>query len=419
MKKQMKYLVLFSVMLLCLLAGCQSSGQQNTSDGSGPSETENSLNVIPPAGSENPPVSSAIPPETTDPTTEQTIGAEPIAVEDLLNSTDIQKIYYGPAGTLLVHTSDTLYWYDLSSGRALAQRPKDNWLAVEYYSVEDGFCAVGMFASDESTEGFSSGTATTICIFYDTTLQETGRISLNDLGDGADYIKCAAVSNDGSTIAYCTLDKLYCYDCATETVRLVLDFSRDQIEINKGLSAISTLALSPDGNKILFRGSTYSLPIAIDQHTYLTYGCISLDGSGLQNLSFQNFEAGSMAGSAGGYLFFEESMTSASGKIAVVNSDDMKQQVYSLSTASEGVSGLFYSQDGNYYATVKSGTGQWLIRIYSRETGELVTTQTIEETNGEYFYRAPAIYMLDGLHICIVKLGGFNDIPSKVVAFSL
>lgn len=411
MRKRLRYLALCCVMLLCLLPGCQNSEQYHTPNGVDPSISSTEIG--------NPAVSDVTPSETITPTAEQVTGVAPVVMEELLSRPDIQKIYYGPTGTLLVDTSDTLYWYDLDSGCALAQRPKDDWLAVEYHCVTDGFCAVGTLVPDEDTGGISFGTATTVCIFYDKALQEVRRIILNDLGDGVDYVKCAAVSDHGDIIAYCTMDKLYCYDCVSDTVELVLDLSRDQIEVNKGLSTISSLAFSPSGDKVLFCGSTYSLPIAIGQHSYLTYGCIALDGSSLRNMPFQNFEAGSMTGEAGGYLFFEESMTSASGKIAVVSSSDMKQQVYSLSTTSEGVSGLSCSQDGGYYATVKSEVDRWLIRIYSRETGKLVTTQTIEETGEEYFYRAPAIYALDNLGLCVVKLGGFSDIPSKVITFSL
>lgn len=407
MNKRLKYFLLCCVMLL---SGCQNSGQHDTSAAVGSSissaETDN-------------PSSSVMLPETADQVAEQTSEADLAVVEELLNSTDIQKIYYGPAGTLLVHTSDTLYWYDMNNACALAQRPADDWLDVEYYPIEDGFYAVGTLASTEGAEGFSSVTSSTICIFYDRTLQETGRFILNDLGDGVDYVRCAAVSHDGKTIAYCTMDKLYCYDCAADTVRLVLDLNHEQIEANQGLSSISTLVFSPDGDKILFVGSTFSLPVTTGQYSFLTYGCISLDGSNLQNLSFRNFEAGSMAGAAGGYLFFEESMTSALGKVAVVNSSDMEQQVYSLGTASEGESGLFCSQNGDYYATVKLEDDQWFIRIYSQETGKLVTTHVVEETNEEYYYRTPAIYTLDDLGLCIVKLGGFSDIPSKIVAFFL
>ena len=133
------------------------------------------------------------------------------------------------------------------------------------------------------------------------------------MDDGVDYVKCVAISSSGDAIAYCTLDRLYYYDCTSDTLKLVLDYSRSQIEVNKGLSSISALAFSPDGNKILFCGNTYSLPIATGQHSFITYGCILLDGDGLQNLTFQNFEAGSVAGVAGGFLFFEGSMTGGCG----------------------------------------------------------------------------------------------------------
>ena len=411
MKKRLKHFPLCWIIMLCLLSGCQNSGQFLASN--------DDMASISPAETETPSAKSAIPSETIAPVTEQNIKADLAVVEALLNSVNIQKIYYGPAGTLLVRTLDTLYWYDINSGYTLAQCPVEDWLAVEYYSIENGCCAVGPLAPDESTEGFSSDVAAPACIFYDETLQEIRRIILNDLGDGVDYVKCAAVSSNGNAIAYCTMDKLYYYDCTSDTLKLVLDFSRSQIEVNKGLSSIATLAFSPDGSEILFGANTYSLPIAIGQHSFLTYGCISLDGGNLQNLSFQNFEAGSMAGMAEGFLFFEESMKSATGNIAVVSSHDMTQKVYSLNTVSEGVSGLFCSQNGDYYATVKSETGQWLIRIYSRETGELVIAKAVKETNEEFFYRTPAIYILDDSELCIVKLGGFSDIPSKVIAFSL
>ena len=411
MKKRWKYFPLLWMIMLCLLPGCQNSGQSLA-----PNDAKVSIS---PTETDNPSATSTIPPETSSPTTEQPVKADLVEVEALLNSTNIQKIYYGPAGTLLAHSLDTLYWFDMNSACALAQRPAEDWLVVEYYFTENGFCAVGTLAPDESAEGFSSGTTATVCIFYDKALQEIRRIILNDLDDGVDYVKCVAISSSGDAIAYCTLGRLYYYDCTSDTLKLVLDYSRSQIEVNKGLSSISALAFSPDGSKILFCGNTYSLPIATGQHSFITYGCILLDGDGLQNLTFQNFEAGSVAGVAGGFLFFEESMTSATGKIAVVSGNDMAQKVYPLSTVSEGVSGLFCSQNGDYYATVESETGQWLIRIYSRETGELVTVQAVKETNEEFFYRTPAIYILSDPELCIVKLGGFSDIPSKVVAFSL
>lgn len=343
---------------------------------------------------------------------------ESLAAQGLMDSGEIRNIDYGSAGTLLLRTSDTLYWYDADSGSILAQRPTDDWLSVDYYPIEGGLCAIGTSCSD-STGGFAATYDSTLCVFYDEALRETDRIALNELGAGADYIMCAAVSDDGTTIAYSTQDKLYCYDRASGTLAMVLDLSYDLIETNDGLCAISDLIFSPSGDKLLFCGNSFALPLETGQHSDITFGAISLDGSGFQNLSFQSFTAGSMAGAAGGYLFFEESMLSGSGKVAVVDGSDMSQTLYALGSVREGEAGVYYSQTGGYFATAELGSNQLTVRIYRRDTGAMVCTQTIEDTNEAYFYRMPGIYLLDGQGICIVKLGGFNDIPSRVVRFSL
>jgi WD40 repeat protein len=405
MRKRMRQLMLCCLALLCLLSGCQGGEVAEESTGVESAESDSAT-------------SDAVQSGPADQVTEQIEEAKSLVVEGLLDNDDIQKLYYGSVGTLLVQTSDTLYWYDVDSGSIQAQRPADDWLEVTYYPIEKGICAIGTLSSGVNAGGFVSS-GDTLCVFYDQSLQEMETITLNDLVDGVDHIVCAAVSSDGNTIAYSTQDQIYCYDRTTGTLKLVLDVSYDLIERNNGLSNITSLVFSPSGDKLLFCGGTYSLPLTDGQYARITYGCISLDGSGFQNLSFQNFVAGSLAGAASGYLFFEESMASASGKVAVVDGSDMRQQVYSLDSVHEGEAGVFCSQEGNYYATGELGDRQVTIRIYHRETGKLACTQTIEDTNEEYFYRVPTICILDSLNLCVIKLGGFHDIPSKVVMFSL
>lgn len=407
MKKQIKSVMLYSLALLLLLSSCQGSKVNEGSETvKSAAPTSSNSTVLEPTQSE--PVNQA---------TEQVNEGDHLTVEGFLDSGDIQKIYYGSSGTLLVRTLDTLYWYDVSSGSILAQRPGDDWLRVDYYPIKGGICAIGELSSG-GTGGFVTSDGT-LCVFYDEALQETKTITLNDLGDGANHIKCAAVSEDGNIIAYCTTDKLYCYDRTLGTLEMVLDLSYDRIENNHGLFSISSLAFSMPEDKLLFCGSTYSLPLDTGQYSYMTYGSIPLNGSGFQNLSFQDFTAGSMAGAAGGYLFFEESMLSSSGKVAVVDGNDMSQTVYSLGSVHEGEAGVYPSQGGGYFATEELGDNQVTIRVYRRDTGDMICTQTIEDSNEAYFYRIPSIYILDEREVCVVKLGGFNDVPSKVVMFSL
>lgn len=404
MKKHLRNTILGCMALLCLLTGCY---------GNEPVETSASAQATDPIVS-IPIASNAI---QSNPHETENMN---VAEEGLLSRSDIQHIYYGSTGTLLISTSDTLYWYDVGRGAILAQRPADNWLEVAFYSAGNTLCAIATSYTGESAGGFvSSSDADTVCIFYDEMLQETETVNLSNLGDNRNYIRCAAVSDDGSKIAYATQDKLYCYDRTSSTVNLILDLSRESMEKNNGLSSISSITFAPSANQLLFCGSSFSLPLTEGQYSYMTYGYIDLDGTGLQNLPFQGFEAGSLAGCAGGYLLFEESMKSASGKLVVVDCKDMSQQIYSLGSVREGTSGLFFSQDGAYYTTEEVGANKITLRFYDRATGQLTCTHTFEDADAEYFYRTPSVYIVDSQNLCIVKLGGFNEIPSKVVTFSL
>lgn len=404
MKNHLISIVLGCMVLLCVLAGCQSN--------------------------ESPEVSVSVPstnPTINIPVESNAIQSDPVksnypksAEEGILSRQDIQRIYYGPMETLLISTPDTLYWYDVSQDKLLGQRPADNWLEVAFYPVGNTLCAVATVAVEEGTGGFAFSTdAETMCIFFDEKLQEIETVNLSNLGDNRDFIRCAAVSGDGGKIAYATQDKLYCYDRGSDTLGLVLDFSRENMKDNYGLSSISSVSFAPSTNRLLFCGSSFSLPLATGQHSYMTYGGIYLDGTGLQNLPFHDFEAGSMVSSADGYMIFEESMKSASGRLAVIDIEDMSQQIYSLDSVKEGASGLFCSQSGRYYATEEVGANSLTLRVYERATGQLACTHTFEDASAEYFYRTPSVYIIDSQKLCIVKLGGFNEISSKVVMFAL
>ena len=220
-------------------------------------------------------------------------------------------------------------------------------------------------------------------------------------------------------IAYCTIDKLYCYDRTSSTSKLILNLGYDYIESNSGLSSISAMVFSKEEDSILFCGNTFSLPIMTGQHSFITYGYVALNGSKLENKKFQNFEAGAMVYATSEYLFFEESLNAASGKLSIIDNDNLCQRTYSLNSVREGEAGLFCSQNGGYYATVEMANSQWIVHIYESKDGQLICTQLVDVTEDKFSYRTPAIYILDDLKICIVKLGGFNDIPSEIISFSL
>lgn len=408
----MRKMIFVCLALLSLLASCQTSFPIN-------SAAENEITAPIPSELANPDdIHSEI-----CQTTEPFIASKPPQRERVLNNGDIKNIYYGSPGTLLLRTSNAIYWYDVGSEKILAQRPMDNWLSVTFYPIDDGFCAIGSLpkslSADENTGSFISSSSDTLCIFYDKAFHEMERITLNNLENGADYISCTALSTSGNMIAYCTIDKLYCYDRTSSTSKLILNLGYDYIESNSGLSSISAMVFSKEEDSILFCGNTFSLPIMTGQHSFITYGYVALNGSKLENKKFQNFEAGAMVYATSEYLFFEESLNAASGKLSIIDNDNLCQRTYSLNSVREGEAGLFCSQNGGYYATVEMANSQWIVHIYESKDGQLICTQLVDVTEDKFSYRTPAIYILDDLKICIVKLGGFNDIPSEIISFSL
>ena len=80
----------------------------------------------------------------------------------------------------------------------------------------------------------------------------------------------------------------------------------------------------------------------------------------------------------------------------------------SFSASGEGKDGVYGSEQGNYVATAVLGSSL-TVRVYDVDSGKLVATEVIENSDPTYFYRIPRIYLLDGAKTAVVVLGGSID----------
>lgn len=324
---------------------------------------------------------------------------------------DVLQIWYGQSKTLLVQKSDGLYWYDVETSDLLAYGAGENWMSVDYYPLDSGFCAIGMLdisAASSGTMMAATGTETT-CVFYDETLTEVDRLTVDDLLTDILHVDCAAVSSDGAFIAFTNLeDGLYLYSQETQDVTKLMNIGYEYIEINNGLSSISYLFFDETHDQLIFVGSSSGT---------LTYGHIGFDGVGFENISFEDFDGQGASGYAGGRLFFEENLFSVTGKMAIVDVSTMAQTIYTH-TAAEGNGGLYSSQLGGYFATAVLDKNKAVIRLYKTEDDSLCLEYTIGGENEAHFYRPPSVYTLDDLNLCVVKMGGFSGIPARIVLIS-
>ena len=146
------------------------------------------------------------------------------------------------------------------------------------------------------------------------------------------------------------------------------------------------------------------------------FGSVGIDGSGFACASFEDFDAQGAVGYAGGKLFFNENFFVASGAMAIADMNDLSYTVFGHS-AQEGRGDLYVSRDGEYFVTT-AYDGGLTVRIYGAEDDSLRLEYTITDDDSAVFGGAPNVVLMDDLELCLVKLGGYADVPARVVTLS-
>ena len=318
----------------------------------------------------------------------------------------LQSCAYAGNGTLLV-LSDKLYLYDTGTATVLAdtEAPLRNF---EAQAIDGGYVLSGM------------GDGGMMAYIYDSSLSLKKEIAVNELLAG-DFVVSetggVAVSTDGKKLAFAAMGGLYLYDLDNGSLTTLLDLAQNAGTASIGISMLNGAAFAQGNSQIVFYGSGNSIPAVNGEDSFSIYGSIAVDGSGLKLTKPSAYEMEEIQSSAS-RLFFPQTFTQANGTLLWIDRATGSANTLSFSTNGEGKDGVYSSEHGNYVATAVLD-GSLTVRVYDVVSGELVTTEVIENSDPIYFNRIPRIYLLDGAKTAVVVLGGsINEVDTLVSTFT-
>ena len=357
--------------------------------GNAPSDT--SVVTVPPSdGQQNQPISQAGTSCTFDPA---------------LFSGKLQSCAYAGNGTLFV-LADKLYLYDTgtSSVLATAEAPLRDF---EAQAIDGGYVLSGM------------GDSGMMAYIYDSSLSLNKEIAVNELLQG-DFVVSetggVAASTNGKKLAFAAMRGLYLYDLESGSLTTLLDVTQNAGTASISVSMLNGVAFAQDNSQIVFFGNGNSIPAVDDEEGFSIHGSIAVDGSGLKLTKPSDYEMEEMQSSVS-RLFFPQTFTQADGTLLWVDRATGSANTLSFSASGEGKDGVYGSEQGNYVATAVLGS-DLTVRVYDVVSGELVTTEVIEDSDSTYFNRIPRIYLLDETKTAVVVLGGsISEIDTLVSTF--
>ena len=328
------------------------------------------------------------------------------------------SIWSGKNNTLLALKEDTLYLYDVSSAQIKAEAKTEHWNFVDFYPYKDGYCAIGQIRKGEPVVDTESGAGPQIMevsednleckgIFYDATLKETSRISLYDVVENAD-MAAWSVSPDGALLGcFDQWEGLSIYDLGSQKKRNLLKPGNDGN--CPELLTMDAIFFDEDNSHIVFSGQTNQ-----NGRTVASWGRIGIDGTGLVNHILQhNF--GMAAGYGDGKLLLGEDSIFFKGGMGFVDAETGKAVYKTDIKGALPMSGPFFSADGTVFATAALDTNQMEVTVWRTEDFSPLYKEVIQDDREEMFYRAPQVCLFPDLGVCIVCMGGHNDIPQKSV----
>ena len=357
--------------------------------GNAPSDT--SVVTVPPSdGQQNQPISQAGTSCTFDPA---------------LFSGKLQSCAYAGNGTLFV-LADKLYLYDTGTSSVLAtvEAPLRDF---EAQTIDGGYVLSGM------------GDSGMMAYIYDSSLSLNKEIAVNELLQG-DFVVSetggVAASTNGKKLAFAAMRGLYLYDLESGSLTTLLDVTQNAGTASISVSMLNGVAFAQDNSQIVFFGNGNSIPAVDDEEGFSIHGSIAVDGSSLKLTKPSDYEMEEMQSSVS-RLFFPQTFTQADGTLLWVDRATGSANTLSFSASGEGKDGVYGSEQGNYVATAVLGS-DLTVRVYDVASGELVTTEVIEDSDSTYFNRIPRIYLLDEAKTAVVVLGGsISEIDTLVSTF--
>ena len=337
-------------------------------------------------------------------------------VNDSAFSGKIKGCYYADDNKIIV-AADKLYLYDTQKGENIASADIFlEELCIQTYS--DGYLIVGQeigggnngsFMTSQNSQGIN-GYILSKDFKIEDTISFNGLLSDDFILGTAD----AAISQDGKQIAFGGLQGLYLYDASSKKVSTILNYSEDGRANNMQISTIDCLAFT-DNKTLAYVGAGTSSSSGGDGTSI--YGTVSIDNANLSITRKADYEVGEVQ-RGGNLLVMPQSFNKNNGTLLMFDTVSNTEKMMTFSSSGEGKDGVFCSEQGKYVATSILGDTSVTINIYDTASGNVIHTETVEDSNSTYFLRVPQILILDDSNTCIVVLGrGISEVNTLITTF--
>lgn len=312
----------------------------------------------------------------------------------------VTNLYSVSADTLLVIKPEELVLYNTQTETVLAQQSIREDDHFDWHVFKSGLCGIKTIYEGNKVAG-------NYAVFWDQNLTETRQIDLDTLTSDAEMFQWV-IAADGTQLVWADVfeNKLYLYNCATETKTELLDYNDQNAQNNQGITGISQVFFDEDGNRLIFLANSNSQDG--DDNGVVTWGTLNLDGSELSNHYFNEFTAGGEALFQNGFLLCKEDPFTSVGNICILEVNIGLENIYPLKNIKEKEHLSYFSQGGNYYATLfteKDDTVE--VRLYAAQDGTLIGEYPVESDSA-------VVCILDSLNTLYIKSGRVGAYPAEV-----
>jgi len=227
------------------------------------------------------------------------------------------------------------------------------------------------------------------------------------------YIASVALSPDGNRIAFASDDGVQLLDVGSGKATRLYVFPADASGGTDRLCFINSMVFSPDGQSLLYTGS--SLPPQDGVESFTTFGKLPLSGGAPDNRAINAIQEKVMASQIGNAVFLpdgfliEEDSRYKDGRLLFVDAASLSDSALALSSPQEG-DVVCASENGSYIATIDDTAteGSFTIRVYSRDGGKAALLNERVINVSEYTY-APNLLLLEDSRLCVAIIGNRQE----------
>ena len=121
---------------------------------------------------------------------------------------------------------------------------------------------------------------------YDENLVIKSEIDISGLVADGEFLidtEAIAVSPDGNSIAFATMQGVTLYDCSNKKSTKLIDLTVEDEKAYLGILVIEQMAFTNNGKSVAFKAQSFDVPVIVDKPSFDTVGTVNTDGSGLTN----------------------------------------------------------------------------------------------------------------------------------------